>query len=81
MALPDVRDQEAGEVVKLYYTNTLPAHWVVEDDEGQWWLMPVVSNGWLQRKPYIGPRAGLRRAECDFERLVLAVNAANEAFS
>ena len=37
--------------LQLRYTKLLPRNWIVcTEDQSQWWLVPVVYNGWHQRK-------------------------------
>jgi hypothetical protein len=43
----------------LYWSPTLPNHWIVSDDTGRW-LVPATYGGWAARRPYRGHRAALR---------------------
>jgi hypothetical protein len=43
----------------LYWSPTLPNHWIVSDDTGRW-LVPAYRDGWVARRPYRGQQASLR---------------------
>ncbi|MCC6314800.1 MAG: hypothetical protein IT337_12400 [Thermomicrobiales bacterium] len=45
----------------IYFRRSLPLHWIVEHDDALW-IVPARHCGWRDRKPYVGPRAGLRVA-------------------
>lgn len=38
----------------LWWTDALPDHVVLDDGEGQLWLVPVAPGGIAQRRPYHG---------------------------
>lgn len=43
--------------IKLYWTDSLPEHYVAEDEDGEQWLIPVAPispEAWERRKPYRG---------------------------
>jgi hypothetical protein len=61
----------------MYWTKSLPEHWVVEDDDGKLWLMPVIVNGWQQRKPYRGHKKGLHQMTDAGARLNLQLGGAH----
>jgi hypothetical protein len=39
-------------VVGLYVDKACPAHWIVRDHEGRFWMVPPGENGWQRRQPY-----------------------------
>lgn len=46
--------------MRVLYTDSLPGHWIVEDEAGLLWIVP--PNG-QERRPYRGHRVGLREAK------------------
>jgi hypothetical protein len=39
-------------VVGIYVDRTCPAHWVVKDCHGRFWMVPPGENAWQRREPY-----------------------------
>jgi hypothetical protein len=39
-------------VVSLYVTKSRPAHWIVRDQHGRFWVVPPGENSWNRREPY-----------------------------
>jgi excisionase family DNA binding protein len=44
--------------MRMYVTESLPNHWVINDATG-WWLVPNVPGGWTRRTAYRGHVASL----------------------
>ena len=44
----------------LFYTPTLPAHWVAQDAQGALCLLDTARGAWQRRRPYTGPSTALR---------------------
>jgi hypothetical protein len=64
------------QIARLFWSPSLPEHWVGEDAEGKLYLFPTTANGWAQRQPYLGHRESLRPAEPQGELLRLLYGAA-----
>ena len=37
--------------IRLYVDKGCPEHWIVLDDEGQFWVVPSEENAWDKREP------------------------------
>lgn len=46
----------------IWYSNTLPDHWIIEGDDEELYIVAANSNGWANRRSYKGHRVGLIRA-------------------
>ena len=46
-------------MLNLYRTRLLPAHWVAYSEGLGWVMFPAKSNGWRERKAYLGDTVGL----------------------
>lgn len=58
-------DEQIPRIEELYWTPTLPRHWIAKDEHGAYWRFPDTPLGpeaWAKRKPYKGPTAGLQLA-------------------
>ena len=38
--------------MSLYVDRGCPAHWIVRDLEGRFWVVPPGENAWERRQPY-----------------------------
>ena len=44
---------------KVYYTDTLPNHWIAEGTDGLLYKVPTEPGGWLRRDIYDGQSEAL----------------------
>jgi hypothetical protein len=49
--------------MRLFWTPTRPTTWVIEDTQGQLWLVPLRIGGWQQRQLYQDSRHDLWPAD------------------
>jgi hypothetical protein len=39
-------------VVGLYVDKACPAHWIVRDRDGRFWIVPPGEDAWERRQPF-----------------------------
>jgi hypothetical protein len=39
-------------VVGLYVDKACPEYWIVQDQQGQFWMVPSGQNSWERRRPF-----------------------------
>lgn len=47
-------------MLTIFELMQAPPYYVIHDDEG-YWLVPVREQGWLEREPFVGRVADLKR--------------------
>ena len=65
-------------VVRLYYSEDFPDHWISHQAHGRWFLFPRNAGGWAHRRPYHGAHQ-LHAVSPETTRLVLEAAGYNPA--
>jgi hypothetical protein len=59
---------------KLFWTPSLPEHWVAQSVDEGWVMFPATEGGWAERTPYRGHLAALQPCDPATERMAVQLS-------